>query len=64
LSAERDDRGLSGVEILGPTPAFIGRLRGRYRYQLLLRGDDPGRLVSQLTLPRGWVVDIDPVGLA
>jgi primosomal protein N' (replication factor Y) len=33
-----------GPEILGPAPAPISRLRGRYRFQLLLKGADPERL--------------------
>jgi len=32
--------GTTGVQVLGPTPAPIERLRGRFRWQLLLRGTD------------------------
>ena len=28
------------VELLGPAPAPIAKLRGRYRFMLLLKGDD------------------------
>lgn len=34
----------SGVQVLGPAPAPIERLRGRFRWQLLLRGRDAGVL--------------------
>jgi primosomal protein N' (replication factor Y) len=31
-------RGIVDVSLIGPAPAFIPRLRGRYRWQLLLKG--------------------------
>jgi primosomal protein N' (replication factor Y) len=49
--------------IIGPMPAFAFRARGRYRWQLFLRGPDSTRMLSQLTLPRGWTIDVDPVGM-
>ncbi|HXG50135.1 MAG TPA: primosomal protein N' [candidate division Zixibacteria bacterium] len=39
--------GLRGqIEILGPAPAPIGRLRGRYRWQLLLKGKQPSSVLE------------------
>ncbi|MEM9177674.1 MAG: hypothetical protein AAGC67_20890, partial [Myxococcota bacterium] len=32
------------LEVLGPSPAPIARLRGRYRFMCLLKGDDEGAL--------------------
>ena len=63
LIEDRDRRGLPGPEILGPTPAFIGRRRGLYRQQITLRGADPLPLLHRIDFPRGWTVDIDPAGL-
>jgi primosomal protein N' (replication factor Y) len=63
LVAARDSAGLGGIEVLGPTPCFVSRLRGRFRWQLLLRGAHPTPLLEHLPLPRGWVVDVDPVQL-
>jgi primosomal protein N' (replication factor Y) len=57
------DSNLEETDIVGPAPAFIERLRGRYRWQLILRSPDPCRVMNALTdedLPRGWSVDIDP----
>ena len=31
-------KGIAGLTIIGPAPAFAHRLRGRYRWQLVLRG--------------------------
>jgi primosomal protein N' (replication factor Y) len=49
--------------VIGPVPAFAFRARGRYRWQLFLRGSDLTRILSRLTLPRGWTIDVDPVGI-
>jgi primosomal protein N' (replication factor Y) (superfamily II helicase) len=63
LEEEREARGISELDILGPAPAYIHRLRGRYRWQIVLRGRDPSGFLSEFPLGRGWTVDIDPVGL-
>jgi primosomal protein N' (replication factor Y) len=60
---EKAREGISGFNIIGPVPTFAYRARGRYRWQLFLRGPDSIRLLSQLTLPRGWIIDVDPVGI-
>jgi primosomal protein N' (replication factor Y) len=61
-----------GVEILGPAPSPIVRLRNRYRWQLLLKGKDTGallRLAAQARdlLPRSRAVrlhiDVDPYSM-
>jgi len=63
LLEERDAKGIAGTSIIGPAPAFIHRLRGRFRWQLVLRTHNPGDLLSGITFPAGWTVDIDPIGL-
>jgi primosomal protein N' (replication factor Y) len=60
---ERDRRGIADLSLIGPAPAFIHRRRGRYRWQLVLRSSDPSAILSQIPIPQGWTVDIDPVGL-
>jgi primosomal protein N' (replication factor Y) len=62
IEEHRLSRGLEGA-LIGPSPAFVPRVRGRYRWQIIFRGDDPGRLLEDISLPQGWVVDIDPVTL-
>ncbi len=54
----------SDLRITGPSPAFIRRLRGHYRWQVTLRGPQPTEVLADLELPRGWVVDVDPVSVA
>jgi primosomal protein N' (replication factor Y) len=63
LLAEFESRGVGGIDVIGPAPAFIHRLRGRFRWQLVLRGRELSAFLSPLSFPQGWAVDIDPVGL-
>jgi primosomal protein N' (replication factor Y) len=60
---ERDRQGIADLSLIGPAPAFVPRRRGRYRWQLVLRGSDPSAVLTRLPVPQGWTVDIDPVGL-
>jgi primosomal protein N' (replication factor Y) len=60
---EKAREDMSEFSVIGPVPAFALRTRGRYRWQLFLRGTDLTRTLSRLTLPRGWTIDVDPVGM-
>jgi len=62
LKEERDSWGMD-VSLIGPSPLFIQMVRGRYRWQIILRGADPVRLLTEIPIPQGWAVDIDPVSL-
>ncbi len=64
LRRERETTGDTSVEVVGPTPCFPHRLRGRWRWQVVLRGPDPSSLLERLRPGRGWVTDVDPVSLA
>ena len=61
LSRAQDEWGLSDVIILGPMPGYPTRLRGRYRWQITLRGAQPRMLLDRVDTPSGWTVDVDPV---
>ena len=51
------------VEVIGPAPAYIRRLRDRARWHVLLRGP-PHRLAALVShVPRGWTIDTDPTTL-
>ncbi len=63
LIAERDSKGVADFSIIGPAPAFIHRRRGRFRWQIILRGSELSAFLSQIPVPQGWTVDIDPVSL-
>lgn len=53
--------GLPVTDLIGPAPAFFARVRGRYRWQILLRSVDPAGFLRNVDIPAGWLVDIDPV---
>jgi len=50
------------VAVLGPAPAYVGRRAGRWRWNVVLRGDRP---VEILGAPPGapWSIDVDPDSL-
>jgi primosomal protein N' (replication factor Y) len=65
----------AAIEVLGPAPAVIPRLRNRWRWQVLLKGDAPGTLRRVARAVLGQVgrragrggatlaVDVDPGGM-
>lgn len=66
-------RGLAGADVLGPNPCPLLRLRGRYRYDLLLRANEAGTLHTLLAELGGpglrikggsVLIDVDPVAMA
>ncbi len=63
LRQQQAEWDINEIEVLGPTPAFPTRLRGRYRWHIILRGTDPRQLLDRIDVPRNWSVDIDPVAL-
>lgn len=63
LRLARDAAGRAEPDILGPTPAYIPRMRGEYRYQVLMRGRAPSKLLDGIRLGENWHVDVDPASL-
>ncbi len=51
-----------GAMLIGPVPCFRRKLGGEYRWQIVLRGENPVHTVPE-ALPDGWILDIDPVTL-
>jgi primosomal protein N' (replication factor Y) (superfamily II helicase) len=64
LLSEIESRGLAGFSLIGPAPAFIYKLRGRYRWQIVMRSSGPHILLKDIRFPTGWTLDMDPVGIA
>jgi primosomal protein N' (replication factor Y) len=50
------------VSVLGPVPAYVARRGGRWRFHVVLRGDDPLALLGGDPGPP-WSVDVDPESL-
>jgi primosomal protein N' (replication factor Y) len=63
LATRIAQRGLPALDLIGPAPAFFHRVRGEYRYQILVRGENPHALVQDIALPLGWRVEVDPVNV-
>jgi primosomal protein N' (replication factor Y) len=47
------------TSLIGPVPCFFAKARGRYRWQIVLRGPQPAAMIDVPT-PDGWQVDVDP----
>ncbi len=62
--------GEKGVEFLGPSPCPFAKIKGRYRYQLIVRDENPSRITACLKGEVGYSsssanavrvsVDVDP----
>ncbi len=63
LRLARDTAGRGDPDVLGPMPAYVARVHGEFRYQLILRGRDPAALVAGARLGDRWLVDVDPANL-
>jgi primosomal protein N' len=48
--------------LIGPVPCFYRRIRGEYRWQIVIRSADPRPLIP-IELDTAWTVDVDPVSL-
>ena len=64
LIQKRDQEGIANLDVLGPAPAFVPRVRGRWRWHVVLRGGQPASPLRGLQLPRGWTLEIDPISVA
>ncbi len=63
IEAASDAGRICGVAVIGPSPTFPIRFRGQYRWQILLRGDEPYKVLDEVPLGRGWSVDVDPMDM-
>ncbi len=50
-------------DLMGPAPPFFARLRGRYRWQILIRHPAPPALLRQVEIHPGWHAEVDPVSV-
>ena len=61
-------QGLTEVDVVGPAPGYPARVRGRWRWHVVLRlppspATDMPSLLATLPVPPTWSVDVDPVTL-
>ena len=53
--------GLAEVTVTGALPSYFRKVRGRFRWQVLLKGKGGHQLLERCPPPRGWIVDVDPL---
>ena len=63
LAEQLEQWAFPGTKLVGPAPAPLERIRGRYRWHVIIQGPDPNLLLSKVSIPEGWAVDVDPVQL-
>ncbi len=51
-----------GTTVIGPAPAYIARRNDRWRYHVILRGEDPRGVLGADPGPP-WSIDVDPESL-
>lgn len=51
-------------EVLGPSPAFIPKIRGFFVWKLVLKATpETKKKLNKLNLAQGWTIDVDPIDL-
>jgi len=48
--------------LIGPVACFFAKMRGLYRWQIILRGPDPASLLRERNMA-GWRIEVDPLSL-
>lgn len=52
------------IELIGPSPSFIEKAQGYYRWQIIVKARDRQSLITVIKLlPAGWTHDLDPSNL-
>jgi primosomal protein N' (replication factor Y) len=52
--------GYRATHLIGPVPAYFSRIRGDYRWQILLKGPKPLDLVRDHPPGSEWIVEVNP----
>ena len=50
------------LAVIGPVPSFFAKIGGYYRWQIILRGENPQEMLRDVKLD-GWRLEVDPVSL-
>jgi primosomal protein N' (replication factor Y) len=52
--------GYRSTRLVGPTPPYFAKLRGEYRWQLLIKGPNPLGLIKDHRPGPEWIMEVDP----
>jgi len=56
-------QGLTDLEVIGPAPGIPQRLKGRYRWHLIVRGRKLHEFLDTVDFGQGWTGDVDPANV-
>ncbi len=62
LKSRIEAQGRTQTTPVGPVPCFFAKLRGEYRWQIVLRGPNPVEVLQDQRFD-GWRVEVDPISL-
>jgi len=62
LKSRIEAGGRTQTALIGPVPCFFPKLRGEYRWQIVLRGPNPVEILHGQRFD-GWRVEVDPTSL-
>ncbi len=62
LRSRLAELGRERVTMIGPAPCYFTKIDGRYRWQIVVRGDDFQWLLEGLRID-GWRIEVDPPSL-
>ncbi len=54
---------IDDIDVLGPAPCFVHKVRGRYRWQVLIRADKVAPILEGFYPGQGWSLDVDPMSV-
>ena len=55
-----EEDGFRSTRLVGPTPAYFSKIRGEWRWQILVKGPNPLGLVRDHPPSPEWIVEVDP----
>ncbi|MFL5732911.1 MAG: primosomal protein N' [Chloroflexia bacterium] len=58
-----EDSRTTCIDVLGPAPCFVHKVRGQFRWQVLIRADSVAPLLEGFNPGPGWVLDVDPLSV-
>ena len=54
------NEGYRSTRLVGPTPPYFAKIRGEYRWQLLIKGPNPLPLIKDHRPGPEWIIEVDP----
>jgi primosomal protein N' (replication factor Y) (superfamily II helicase) len=63
LARQLRRRAVQPSDVIGPAQAYFTRHDRRYRWHIFVRTERPGDLLDNLEVPRGCIVDVDPISV-